>query len=98
VYQVFNTLAENGTNKSSQAPIIVGGLGSDLSKKDALEGRAKRKAITQAMMTKLIDIAEEDEEPEMVKAFWNTYYCLQKVTTADGRLYGNYCKNRLQIL
>jgi len=42
VYQVFNTLAENGTNKSSQAPIIVGGLGSDLSKKDALEGRAEK--------------------------------------------------------
>ena len=92
------TLAENGTNKKRQNQVIVTGEGSDLSKKDALQGRAKRKTITQSMALSLIDIAKENGEPEREKAYWNTYYCQNSVTTANGRLYGKYCKNRFCTL
>ncbi|WP_271766755.1 hypothetical protein [Aquimarina algiphila] len=49
-------------------------------------------------MLRLIDIAKEDGEPELEKAFWNTYHCQQNIVTADGRLYGDYCKNRFCTL
>jgi len=86
------TLAENGTNKAGQYQIIVNGNGSDLSKKDALKGRAKRKTITQIMMLNLIAIAQENGEPELEKSYWNTYYCQQNIITTDGRLYGEKLK------
>lgn len=92
------TLGDNETNKARQSYTIVNGIGSDLSKKEALKGRAKRKTITQSMMLKLIDLAKENETFELQKAFWNTYRCQQKVITADGRLYGKYCKNRFCTL
>ncbi|SHG26358.1 protein rep [Flagellimonas flava] len=92
------TLAENGTNKPRQEYIFVDGNGSDLSKTDALKGRAKRKTITQSMMLSLIDIAKEDGELEMEKAYWNTYHCQQRIITDDSRLYGKYCKNRFCTL
>ena len=50
------------------------------------------------MMLKLIEIAQEEGEPELEKSYWNTYYCQQNLFTADGRLYGKYCKNRFFIL
>ena len=92
------TLADNGTNKTGQNHLIVNGEGSDLSKKEALKGRAKRKTITQIMMLNLITIAQENGEPELEKSYWNTYYCQQNIVTADGRLYGKYCKNRFCTL
>src|SRR5690606_33228582 len=50
------------------------------------------------MMLKLIDLAKENETPELEKSFWNTYHCQNNVITADGRLYGKYCKNRFCTL
>ncbi|MDD7886126.1 protein rep [Flavivirga sp. 57AJ16] len=92
------TLVDSRTNKSGQNNVMVNGEGSDLSKVDALKGRAKRKTITQIMMLKLIEIAQEEGEPELEKSYWNTYYCQQNLFTADGRLYGKYCKNRFCTL
>lgn len=92
------TLAESRTNKAGQNNVIVNGEGSDLSKDNALKGRAKRKTITQIMMLNLITIAQENGEPELEKSYWNTYYCQQNIITADGRLYGKYCKNRFCTL
>ncbi len=94
----INTLVENGTNKTGQNQVIVNGDGTDLSKKEALKGRAKRKTITQSMMLKLIDVAKENGEEEKIKGYWNTYYCQQRLITADGKLYGKYCKNRFCTL
>ncbi|WP_421811065.1 protein rep [Flagellimonas sp.] len=94
----FNTLADNRTNKVGQNRVIVTGEGSNLNESEALKRRAKRKTITQVMMLKLIDIAKEKGEPELEKAYWNTYYCQQRVITANGRLYGKYCKNRFCTL
>lgn len=92
------TLAESRTNKAGQNSVIVNGEGSDLSKKEALKRRAKRKTITQIMMLNLITIAQENGEPELEKSYWNTYYCQQNIVTADGKLYGKYCKNRFCTL
>ncbi|OAD92658.1 hypothetical protein A7A78_01755 [Aequorivita soesokkakensis] len=92
------TLAQNGTSKTGQNNVIVNGEGSDLSKKEALKGRAKRKTITQIMMLNLISLAQENGETELEKSYWNTYYCQQNIITADGRLYGKYCKNRFCTL
>jgi hypothetical protein len=49
-------------------------------------------------MLKLIDIAKEKGEPELEKAYWNTYYCQNEIITANNRLYGKYCKNRFCTL
>ncbi len=94
----FNTLVESRTNKTGQNNVFVNGEGSDLNKKEALKNRAKRKTITQIMMLKLIDVAQKDGETELEKSYWNTYYCQQNLITADGRLYGKYCKNRFCTL
>ena len=95
---IINTLGDNGTNKTEQNNIIVNGNGSDLNNSKALQGRAKRKTITQIMMLNLISIAQENGEPELERSYWNTYYCQQNIVTADGRLYGKYCKNRFCTL
>ena len=65
----LNTLADNGTNITGQTNIIVNGEGSDLSKKEALKGKVKRKTITQIMMINLITIAQEKGEPELEKSY-----------------------------
>lgn len=91
---LLNTLVENGTNKTGQFNVIVNGEGSDLNKTEVLQGRAKRKTITQMMMIKFIEIAQQEGEPELEKSYWNTYYCQQNLISADGKLYGKYCKNR----
>lgn len=87
------TLAQSRTNNIT----FINGEGSEVTDK-TLINRAKRKTITQTMMLKLIDIAKEDNNPELEKAFWNTYHCQDKVITKDNKLYGNYCKNRFCTL
>ena len=94
----FNTLAQRGTNKKRNHPVLISGKGSDLSKKNSLKGRAKRKMITQKMILSLIDVSENKHNPSRIKPYWNTFYCQNKVYTADGRLYGKYCKNRFCTL
>ncbi len=61
----LDTLVESRTNKTGQNSVIINGDGSDLNKTDALKGRAKRKTITQVMMLKLIEISQQNGEPEM---------------------------------
>lgn len=92
------TLGQNGTNKTGQNHICITGNGSDLSNTKALQGRAKRKTITQKMMLSLMDVAKEKGEQEKQNAYWNTYYCQSRIITAEGKLYGNYCKNRFCTL
>lgn len=92
------TLGQNGTNKTGQKSVFISGNGSDLSNDEALKGRAKRKFITQNMMLNLMDVAKEKGDDKKHKAYWNTYYCQNRVTSVEGRLYGNYCKNRFCTL
>lgn len=92
------TLGQNGTNKTVQKPVFISGNGSDLSNDEVLKGRAKRKFITQSMMLSLMDVAQKKGDIEKQKSYWNSYYCQNRVTSVDGRLYGNYCKNRFCTL
>lgn len=92
------TLGENGTTKPGQKAVLVSGKGTDLSNNEALQGRAKRKLITQSMALNLMDVAKEKGEDKKLKSLWNTYYCQSEVISANGRMYGRYCKNRFCTL
>ncbi len=73
-------------------------MGTDLNEKETLLGRAKRKVITQIMMLKLIEIAEENGDFDRKKSYVDSYYCQQELVIADGRLFGKYCRNRFCTL
>lgn len=88
------TLGQNGTIKTNLKQIVISGNGSDVSKTDALKGRAKRKLITQSIALSLIDVAKAKGDDEKQNSYWNTYYCQNRVIVNDGKLYGKYCKNR----
>ncbi len=90
----LNTLAQSGTNKVGQPPMFVSGKGSEFTDKKVIEGRAKRKLITQTMSLGLIDIAKGNCHDQQVQSYWNTYHCLNRVVSSEGKLFGNYCKNR----
>jgi plasmid rolling circle replication initiator protein Rep len=78
--------------------IIVNGNGSDLGNSKGFKGRAKRKMITQKTILNLVDVMDKYGADERKKSYWNTYHCLNKVYTANGKLYGKYCKNRFCTL
>ena len=86
----FNTLAQSGTDKMA----IIQGNGSDLANAKALQGRSKRKLISQSLMLSMVDSCMKYGTPEMKKAYWNTYHCQNRIITANGRICGKYCKNR----
>lgn len=85
-----HTLAQNGTKKE----IVITGKGTDLNNSKALQGRAKRKLISQNIILKLIDLVKQNEELYKTSSLWNTYHCQKKLISSNGRLYGRYCKNR----
>lgn len=94
----LNTLAQTETGKREHSrqnrAIIVNGKGSDVENGKALKGRAKRKMITQKMIFSLIDVCKKKEDFSKQKSYWNTYHCLSKFYLVNGRLHGQYCKNR----
>jgi len=92
------TLGEKGTTKPGQNTVLINGKGTDLNNNEALQGRAKRKLITQSMALNLVDVAKEKGENEKLKSLWNTYHCQTQVISANGRIYGRYCKNRFCTL
>lgn len=95
---VFNTSAQKRTASNEKSQIIINGKGSDLSNANTTQGRAKRKMISQVLVLQLIDIAKENNDVKMQKKFWNTYHCLNEVFEIEGRMYGNYCKNRICLV
>jgi hypothetical protein len=95
---VFNTLAQSETNYYDKPAIIVNGNGSDLNNSKALKGKAKRKMITQKMVLNLIDVVDKNGADKRKKSYWNTYHCQNRIFTANGKLYGKYCKNRFCTL
>lgn len=97
----FNTLAQIGTKSSncdSKTPLILQGEGTNKGDKTMQLNRAKKKLITQSIILPLIDVALSKKDFAMVKAYWNTYHCQNRLIEADGRLYGNFCKNRFCTL
>lgn len=92
----LNTLVQNGTTKKNNTGsfAVVEGEGTDISDVKSLQGRAKRKLITQKMMLTLVDVSKTKENPEREKAYWNTFHCQNKIISSKNRMYGTYCKNR----
>ncbi|HWY12718.1 MAG TPA: hypothetical protein VN026_15400 [Bacteroidia bacterium] len=95
----LDTLAQVGTAKekkeNKKKPIIIMGKGSDLSDNEALFRKGKKKLITQKIVLSLSDVAKRKGNKKLEKLFWNTFYCQNFVTSAEGRLYSNYCKNKV---
>jgi hypothetical protein len=88
------TLAQSRTTEKVKSAKIVTGKGSDLTDGLTAEGRAKRKFVTVSMVLSLVDIAKEKKDKEMETIFWNAFHCQRKITSVNGIIYGNYCKNR----
>ena len=92
------TLAQSGTSETdfSTKPneLLVYGIGSDLENKKQLFNKAKRKYITNQMTLRLVDIANEKGDKKRAQQYWNTYHCQKIITSANGKYFGNYCKNR----
>lgn len=93
-----HTLAQSGTRPTTKRVKIVNGKGTDLDNPEALEGRAKRKTITQSLMLNLVDVSKTKKNHDREKAYWNTFHCQSRIVSANGKLYGNYCKNRFCTL
>ena len=91
----FNTLAQSGTGKTVKNPVAVHGNGSEMTSEKVKENRARKKALAQLMALNFIDIIKELNGD--TKGLWNTYHCLGKIITSNGRLYGRYCKNRFCV-
>ncbi|TWP27366.1 hypothetical protein ETU09_07945 [Apibacter muscae] len=79
---------------STSSLILLEGEGTALSDIKALQGRAKRKLITQKMMLNLIDLSKSKEDYQRQKSYWNSFHCQNKMVSSQGRIYGKYCKNR----
>ncbi|MEO9967177.1 MAG: protein rep [Reichenbachiella sp.] len=92
------TLAQSRTGLGNPKTIEVFGKGSDLSNIEAMNGRAKCKTITRSLVLSMIDVAIERGDFHNVQPLWNTFHCQSDVITSNGRLYGNYCKNRFCTL
>lgn len=94
----LDTFAQSGTNQHKTKGELICRKGSDITNNKVLQGKAKRKLVTQVMMLKLIDIAKENNDQENVKRYWNAYHCQTKIYEHKGLTYGNYCKNRFCTL
>lgn len=94
----FNTLAQSETAHLQKPVLIVNGNGTELSDSNGLKRKAKRKVITQSVVISMIDIEKENGNIEMEKSLWNTYHCQNKIHSANGKIYGKYCKNRFCTL
>ncbi len=60
----------------------------------SLKKRAQKKIIGQILSVNLAEVAMAKNEPQRAKAYRNTFYCQNTMTSSDNKLYGNYCKNR----
>ncbi len=80
--------------KENGGTIFVGGTGSDITDEKLWKGRVKKKVITQSMVLQLMRIAENKGNKDFKKSLWNTYHCLNYISSAGDKVYGKYCKNR----
>jgi hypothetical protein len=80
--------------KKLKEEILLVGKGTDLSDKNVLQNRARRKLIAQTIMLNLISYCEEIEDYSLYKSYWNAYYCQSGLVTSKGRSFGNYCQYR----
>ncbi len=91
---VLDTLAQKGTANAVKPAVILTGKGSEPTGKDYSQRKGKKKMISQRMALHMVAIARQKGNKPLEQSFRNTYYCLNKVFTSEGRIYGDYCKNR----
>jgi hypothetical protein len=94
----FNIIAQSGTAPQKvwmdKPKITVRGNGSRPPNLVALQNRAKKKMITQRIMQELMPIALRKGEFERYYSYQNAFGCQCQIYTANGRMYGIYCKTR----
>ena len=73
----------------------ISGLGIDVSNTHQLRKIAKRKLISLHTVLRLVDVAKRKGKDRQVKSYWNTYHCINKIYSINGRAHGKYCKNRI---
>jgi len=73
---------------------LIKGKGSEITDPEVVNSRSQRKVITSVLMMKLIKIAKKKMNLKLAQSFRNTYYCLTKLVIFEGKMYGDYCKNR----
>src|SRR5687768_5632358 len=95
---VFNTLAQVGTASIENTGFLLRGPGSDLGDIQYRKKRSKRKLITQKLALSLLEVSDKFGDPDIKKGYRNTFYCQNKVYSANGKLYSKYCKNRFCTL
>lgn len=99
---LLNTLVQSGTphpkKTISKRPKLVAGNGIEVTNKDGLMRRAKRKMLSQKLNLKLVDIANKKGEEERAKSYWNAFHCQGKLISSNGRIFGKFCKNRFCML
>lgn len=90
------TLAQNRTDdfEPTSEKTIICGTGTHIENNPSLLKRAKNKAITNALVFNLVDIAKSNGDIDMIRPYWNTYHCQTKLISHKGRYYTYYCKNR----
>lgn len=89
-----STTVQTDSNTQQRKAMILRGQGADMNAKDYGKRKGKKKAITQSLVLCMIDIAKQDGRTDIQKSLWNTYHCLERAYTSEGRLYGKYCRNR----
>ncbi len=68
-------------------------------KSDKLQNWAKRKVITVTLILEMIKIAEnKGRSDKYIKSLWNTYHCLNKISTQNEKIHGKYCKRRTCLI
>lgn len=81
-------------NLNQKLPVILRGKGSELSNKQTVDRKHKKKLVTSKLVLNLIDVAAKKGDEEIIQAYWNTYHCQNQMISSGGRTYGKYCKNR----
>lgn len=98
----LNKLVQTGTSLSNSLNVnnlvIVSGNGSDLKNQRTVLNRAKRKQITKILALELRKIAEDKGNKKLARTFRNTIFCMEKLYVKDGKVHGEYCKNRICLV
>jgi hypothetical protein len=91
----FNTLGQNGTqNIPDHRQIRIAGRGSELRDNKTIKKRAKRKLIMLKVILALIDVAKLKGANHRVRAYWNSYHCMNRLYQVKSKLHTNYCGTR----
>lgn len=93
----FNTLVQSGTKRNSliSSTTVLSGEGTDRFDNPSLINRAKKKAISSAVILALVDVAKEKEATKREQTYWNAYHCQRVIVSHKDKLHGNYCKTRI---